>query len=217
VPVDHAEGVEWRLRLRTVPPNPPRTRIATAPPSSARLEPLPPEEAGELDTCSTEEGRAACRPAVLTPPALEARPARTALALPEGEGDDPPARGGPIPDLAVPEGEGDDPPARGGPIPAPKSGPDELPRAEDWEPVCRARFRGRAYSLAAGEPGSMWTPGSRPVPACAEAVEQLIASTVRAPAKDLHVASTGMTIVSSATGGPHAGWPTVLGEEDCGG
>jgi hypothetical protein len=200
VPVDHAECVEWRLRLRIVPPNPPRTRIATPPARSARIEPSPPDEPPcELDARSTEEGSAACGPAVLAPPAPEARPEPTALAVPE------------------PEREGDDPPAPGGPIPAPKSGADELPLEEDWAPVCLARFRGSAYSLAAGEPGSIWTPGSRPVPACAEAVEQLIASTVRAPAIDLHMASTDMKIVSSATGGPHAAWPTVPGAEHFGG
>jgi hypothetical protein len=48
------------------------------------------------------------------------------------------------------------------------------------EPVWRAWFKGNAYSLAAGEPGSIWTPGSRPETACAEAAEQLMASTARA-------------------------------------
>jgi hypothetical protein len=47
------------------------------------------------------------------------------------------------------------------PMPAPKRAPDEPPPEEGPAPVCLACARGRAYSLAAGEPGSMCTPGSR--------------------------------------------------------
>src|ERR1035437_4680725 len=74
VSVDHPEGVEWRLRLRTVPPSPPRTRIATPPPRRARIELSLPEEACELDARSTAEGSVSCRLGVLAAPALEAGP-----------------------------------------------------------------------------------------------------------------------------------------------
>jgi hypothetical protein len=74
VPVDHPEGVGWRARLRTVPPRPPRTRIATPPPRSARIEPLLPEDACELDARSTAEGSVGCGLETLGAPVLEETP-----------------------------------------------------------------------------------------------------------------------------------------------
>src|ERR1035438_6980990 len=134
-PVDHAVGVEWRLCFRIIPPNPPRTRIATPPARSTRIEPpLPAEPVRELDALSTDEGIAAGRTGALAASALEP-PTRPAA-------------------RAFPEPECDDPAAPGGPMPAPNRGPDGLPREAPSAPICLARLRGSAYSLAAGEPGS---------------------------------------------------------------
>jgi hypothetical protein len=120
VPVDHREGVGCRVRLTTMPPNPPRTSIATPPPSSARIEPLLPEEACELDALSTAEGSVDCRSSTLAPCGPAAPPRPAVLAVPE------------------PEPEPDDPPEPGGFMPAPKGGPEELLLEEASAPVCLA-------------------------------------------------------------------------------
>jgi hypothetical protein len=78
-------------------------------------------------------------------------------------------------------------------MPAPNRAPDELLWLEAPAPVCLAWFRSSLYSLAAGEPGSTWTPGGTLVVAArAEVAEQL---TRRAAAKDTATERTTVKIV----------------------
>jgi len=121
-----------------------------------------------MEARSTTEGSVACRPAALAVFGPKA-PLPTVCPAPAPECDDPP----------VPEC--DDPPAPGGLMPAPNGTFAEEP---SWPvgpaPVCRAWFRGSEYCLAAGEPGSAWTPGSRPR-AGAGTARQPMANVAKAP------------------------------------
>ena len=158
---DHADDEGRRLCLSTVPPKPASTRIATPPPTRASSEPLPP-----CCSCSRAARSAASASAGAEPePACGPEPACEPVApleeAPLGELDGAfrePARGG-------------EPGELGGLMPAPNSVLSGLAwepvSALAWrsEPVWRAWLSGSAYSFAAGEPGSAWTPGSRPLAA----------------------------------------------------
>jgi hypothetical protein len=160
----------------SVPPNAPRMRIATAPPRSVSSDPSPPEEARELAARSAIAGTEVRGSDGAAPEA----PRRTPCGVL------------PTADLARP-----DPPEPGGLIPAPNRAAEPvLALPEVLAPVCLAWFRGSAYSLAAGEPGSTWTPGSKPVAAWAEAARQLRASIARIPTTDMPFAFTTTKIPS---------------------
>ena len=152
-------------------------RMATPPPRSVRIESSPPAEpVCELDARSTAEGSVNCRPAaLLVPPGPEAPPRPTAC--------------------LTPAPECDDPPAPGGLMPAPNGTPaEELSWPAGPAPVCLAWFRGSAYCLAAGEPGSAWTPGSRPRATGTGAARQLTANAARAPGTDTRRTRTSVKI-----------------------
>ena len=155
------DGRDRWLRRMSVPPNAPRIRIATAPPSSVSSEPSPPEEAREFAARSTTAGTGVPRSDELAPAVLWRAPCGIPRALA----------------LARP-----DPPEPGGLMPAPNGTFAEEP---SWPagpaPVCRAWFRGSAYCLDAGEPGSAWTPGSRPRAGTGTA-RQPMANAAKAPA-----------------------------------
>jgi hypothetical protein len=121
---------------------------------------------------------AAAAPDVRRPPA-----APLDLALPDdlGEPDPPDPDDPPEPDPDAPE--------PGGLMPAPKSAPSrECEREEDTPPVALAWLKGRAYSFAAGDPGSTCTPGSRPLPLAAAADPQMMESTISAAMIDTPMA-----------------------------
>jgi hypothetical protein len=135
--------------------------MTTAPPSSVSSDPSPPEEARELAPRSTIAGTVLPGSVGLDPAAPRRAPRRVPPAL----------------DLARP-----DPPEPGGLMPAPNGTFAEEPsRPAGPAPVCRAWFRGSEYCLAAGEPGSAWTPGSRPK-AEAGSARQPMANAAKAPA-----------------------------------
>ena len=118
--------------LSTTPPTVPRANISTAPPSTANSEPESPgEERARMTLFAAPRGAAALPP----------RPSRLEWAGRVAVRE--PGRGGP-PELCEP-------------MPAPKRPSVELAAEEAPAPVCLACARGSAYSLAAGEPGSMFT------------------------------------------------------------
>jgi len=86
-------------------------------------------------------------------------------------------------------------------MPAPNSAPSGFrSRVPDPAPVWRAWLSGRAYSFAAGDPASTWTPGSRPLEASAKALEQLIASATSAPIMDTLTARMGLPKITAHCG-----------------
>jgi hypothetical protein len=130
----YREGAD-RRPLNTTPPTVPKASISTAPPSTANSEPEPPDEEC-VGAASVADPRGA-RAALPAPP----------LAGWAGMFDVRDPECGAAPELR-------------GPMPAPKRAPEERPPGEGGAPVCLACERGSAYSLAAGEPGSICTPGS---------------------------------------------------------
>src|SRR5579863_5884045 len=144
----HAPSEDRRTRLITTPPAHPRSRTAIAPPSRASSDPSPepscaamprlvaPSDArGPLDGELSPERRCGSRRLSKPAPSRACEPAPLTVT---GE-----------------------PWERAPPMPAPNSDVDALaPAPPPPPPICRAWFRGSAYCLAAGEPGSTWTPGS---------------------------------------------------------
>ena len=96
-----------------------------------------------------------------------------------------------------PERARGEPPAPGGLMPAPNRAASPEASCDVGAPVRLAWFSGRAYSLAAGEPGLTWTPGSRPVAVCATALAEHAASTTSAASAPATATPTARMIPST--------------------